>query len=165
MVLTDLEEVSKCSDGKTKTQTPFRKLIPSLFSSTSGHLHITVQITLRCQLSSKWQQGQAVLRVCTELFKSYCLPVVLRMTNQNISPLIIKYGELLSPLHESTGGMTGTYAIAHSPGAYFYLQIPFSLQVWIKSFVRFHFWQGFYGEENGRSETTFPQPYSIKCYS
>lgn len=70
--------------------------------------------------------------------------VVLRMTNQTISPLIMKHGELLSPLHG------GTYATAPNPVAHFYLQIPFSVQLWIKSFVRAHFWQGFYGEENWR---------------
>lgn len=72
LVLTE-EEVSKCSDEKIRAKTPFRELRPSLFSSTSGHLHITVLITLGCQLSPKWQQGQAVLRICKCLFYSYCL--------------------------------------------------------------------------------------------
>lgn len=73
LVLTDLEEVSKCSDEKISTKIPLRELRPSLLSSTSGQLHVTVLITPRCQLSPKWQQGQAVLRICKRLFYSQCL--------------------------------------------------------------------------------------------
>lgn len=42
-------------------KSPLKEVGASLFSHTSGHLHLTVLITLRCKLSPRWHQGQAIV--------------------------------------------------------------------------------------------------------
>lgn len=82
-----LEEFSNCSNGNKNKQNPLREVGASLFSHTSGHLHITVLTILRCQLSPRWHQGHANVTeftwFCKCLIVTTC-PVALRMTNQTV---------------------------------------------------------------------------------